>query len=292
MNSTMVADGHQFTWLENQWENLYEGRNPLWVTGILAFVMHEIVYFGRFLPFLACDYIPYFKQYKIQQNKVNTPEDIWKCTKQVLYQHFVFEGPLIFLFHPMATMLGMNIDAPFPEWRYIWPQIAIFFVFEDAFHYAVHRLMHWPPLYKKIHKVHHEYSAPFGIAAEYAHPLETSILGFGTIGGPLVYHTVQKYYFQGGRNWQLHLFTMLFWIVCRLFQAIDCHSGYDFPWSLRHFVPFWAGADHHDYHHEKFIGNYASSFRWWDYIFGTDKRYRAHRKRQAEEKRLKAKKGL
>ena len=168
--------------------------------------------------------------------------------------------------------------------QYIMVQIAIFFVFEDGFHYAVHRLMHWPPLYKSIHKVHHEYSAPFGIAAEYAHPLETSILGFGTIGGPLVYHAVETHYFQSGRNWQLHMFTMLLWIVCRLFQAIDCHSGYDFPWSLRHFIPFWAGADHHDYHHQKFLGNYASSFRWWDYLFGTDKKYRAYRQRQAQEK--------
>jgi methylsterol monooxygenase len=49
----------------------------------------------------------------------------------------------------------------------------------------MHRFMHWPPFYKKVHKVHHEYAAPFGIAAEYAHPIETMILGLGTIGGPL-----------------------------------------------------------------------------------------------------------
>ena len=115
MNTTVV-DTHQFSWLENQWEDLYEGRNPLLVTGVLAFVMHELVYFGRFLPFLACDYIPYFKQYKLQPDKVNTNADVWKCTKQVLYQHFLFEAPLIFFFHPMATMLGMNVAAPFPEW--------------------------------------------------------------------------------------------------------------------------------------------------------------------------------
>ncbi|RQM06631.1 hypothetical protein DH86_00001249 [Scytalidium sp. 3C] len=52
--------------------------------------------------------------------------------------------------------------------------------------------------------------------------------------------------------------------------AIDAHSGYEFPWSLHHFLPFWAGAEHHDLHHEKFIGNYASSFRWWDYVLDTE----------------------
>lgn len=114
MNSTVQVD--QFSWLEQQWQEAYRDRDPLVVTGIIAFVMHELVYFGRFIPFLICDFIPYFKQYKIQPNKVNTSADYWKCTKLVLYQHFLYEGPLIFLFHPMASLLGMNIDAPFPAW--------------------------------------------------------------------------------------------------------------------------------------------------------------------------------
>lgn len=115
MNST-ITEPHQNTWLETQWEDLYRDRNALLVTGVLAFVMHELVYFGRFIPFLICDYVPYFHQYKIQQNKVNTTADYWKCIRQVLYQHFLFEGPLIFLFHPMASIIGMNVSTPFPEW--------------------------------------------------------------------------------------------------------------------------------------------------------------------------------
>ncbi|KAG1047507.1 hypothetical protein G6F43_010048 [Rhizopus delemar] len=283
-NSTLTGTT-QLSWLETQWEQMYEGRNPLIVTGIFAFLMHELVYFGRFIPFLICDFIPYFQRYKLQQNKSNSNDDYWNCTKKVLYSHFVFEGPLIFFFHPMATFIGMRVSAPFPDWQYVLPQLAIFFIFEDFYHYHMHRFMHWPPFYKKVHKVHHEYAAPFGIAAEYAHPIETMILGFGTVGGPLVYHACSYYLFDMGPQWGLHLVTMLLWIVLRLFQAIDAHSGYDFPWSLCHWVPFWAGADHHDYHHRAFIGNYASSFRWWDYLFGTDVKYRAYRKRQAEERR-------
>lgn len=34
------------------------------------------------------------------------------------------------------------------------------------------------------------------------------------------------------------------WICLRLFQAVDAHSGYDFPWSLNKFIPFWAGAEY------------------------------------------------
>lgn len=123
-------------------------------------------------------------------------------------------------------------------------------------------------------------TAPFGLAAEYAHPLETLLLGMGTIGGPLALA-----YTAGN----VHLVTVYLWIVCRLFQAVDSHSGYDFPFSLRHILPFWAGADHHDHHHQAFIGCYASSFRWWDYMMGTEGSYHAARESQKEMKRLMAK---
>ncbi|KAH3672682.1 hypothetical protein WICMUC_004200 [Wickerhamomyces mucosus] len=86
-------------------------------------------------------------------------------------------------------------------------------------------------------------------------------LGFGTVGFPIIF-----VYFTGN----LHLFTLCVWITLRLFQAVDSHSGYEFPWSLNNFLPFWSGAEHHDLHHHYFIGNYASSFRWWDYFLDTE----------------------
>ncbi|KAK4693637.1 hypothetical protein P7C71_g3798, partial [Lecanoromycetidae sp. Uapishka_2] len=97
-------------------------------------------------------------------------------------------------------------------------QIAVFFVIEDTWHYWSHRALHWGPLYKNIHKIHHQYSAPFGMAAEYASPIEVMILGLG--------------------------------------------------------------AEHHDVHHERFIGNYSSSFRWWDYILDTESGPEAAKKRR------------
>jgi hypothetical protein len=82
-------------------------------------------------------------------------------------------------------------------------------------------------------------TAPFGFAAEYAHPIETMVLGVGTVIGPLVLTR--------------HYFTVLVWLIVRLFQTVEAHCGYDFPWSPRHFIPFWGGAEFHDYHHETFV---------------------------------------
>ncbi|XP_048633019.1 methylsterol monooxygenase 1-2-like [Brassica napus] len=51
---------------------------------------------------------------------------------------------------------------------------------------------------------------------------------------------------------------------------------YDFPWTLTKYIPFYGGAEYHDYHH--YVGgqsqsNFASVFTYCDYIYGTDKGY-------------------
>ncbi|KAK6948556.1 hypothetical protein Daesc_010326 [Daldinia eschscholtzii] len=246
-------------------------------TGIMSFLMHEIVYFGRCIPYMVLDCIPFFNRFKIQNQKIPTWKEQWECAALVLLSHVTVELPQIWLFHPIATYFGMDYGVPFPKLSTMALQIAVFFVVEDAWHYWFHRALHYGPLYKMIHKLHHTYSAPFGLAAEYASPIETMLLALGTVGSPIVWVSITG---------ELHLFTMYVWIVGRLFQAIDSHSGYDFPWSLRHFLPFWAGAYHHDVHHEKFIGNYSSSFTWWDWMLDTESGPEAARRRR--ERKLKA----
>jgi methylsterol monooxygenase len=198
----------------------------------------------------------------------------------VLLQHFTVELPQIWVFHPMAHYFGMATNVPFPPvWKMAF-QICVFFVIEDAWHYWNHRFLHWGPMYKNVHKIHHQYSAPFGMAAEYASPIEVMMLGFGTVATPLLWTAITK---------DMHILTMYLWIVFRLFQAIDAHSGYEFPFSLHHLLPFWGGADWHDVHHEKFIGNYSSSFRWWDWMMDTGASPEAV-KRRRERKMAKARK--
>ncbi|KAL8286299.1 hypothetical protein RQP46_004787 [Phenoliferia psychrophenolica] len=264
---------------------LYWG-NPLLATGILAFVMHEVVYFGRCIPWMLVDKYgqSWAHKYKLQEAKMPTAKQQWECTKYVLKTHFSVELPQIYLFHPMATSVGMKTwEVPFPSFTTMAAQIALFFVMEDAWHYCAHRLLHHKALYKHIHKLHHEFSAPFGLAAEYAHPIEILVLGTGTVGGPLLWCW--------GSGGNMHLVTMFVWITLRLFQAVDAHSGYDFPWSLNKILPFWAGADHHDFHHQAFSNCYSTSFRYIDSIMGTDTKYHAFRNRQKAAK-LAAKNGV
>ncbi|PWW76532.1 putative C-4 methylsterol oxidase [Tuber magnatum] len=261
--------------LERLWAAWYQYmENDTLATGIMSFIMHEAVYFGRSLPWIIIDRIPWFRRYKIQNTKLPTAEEQWRCARMVLLSHFTVELPQIWLFHPMCKYFGMDTDVPFPPWTKIAYQVAIFFILEDTWHYWFHRAFHWGPLYRYIHKIHHTYAAPFGLAAEYASPIEVMALGLGTVGTPMLWCSITK---------DLHILTVYIWITLRLFQAIDAHSGYEFPWSLHHFLPFWAGAEHHDVHHERFIGNYASSFRWWDYLLDTEAGPEAAKKRPLRE---------
>ena len=181
-------DTSSLSYFEKLWVQWYQyWGNPVIATGVMSFLLHEIVYFGRSIPWMIIDAIPSLRKYKIQPGYVPSPAEQWRCAKFVLLSHFTVELPQIWSFHPICEYFGMTThEVPFPSvWQMTW-QIFIFFVFEDMFHYWVHRAMHWGPLYKHIHKLHHQYSAPFGLAAEYAHPLEVLILGMGTIGGPFL----------------------------------------------------------------------------------------------------------
>lgn len=97
------------------------------------------------------------------------------------------------------------------------------------------------------------------MCAEYAHPIETMVLGVGTLIGPLLMAD--------------HFVTLLAWLSVRVLQTVEVHSGYDFPWSPNRWLPFWGGAEYHDFHHKTFLGPYASTFTWTDGWFNTKAAY-------------------
>ncbi|RRT48261.1 hypothetical protein BHE74_00053873, partial [Ensete ventricosum] len=71
------------------------------------------------------------------------------------------------------------------------------------------------------------YATPFGLTSEYAHPAEILFLGFATIVGPALTGP--------------HLFTLWLWMILRVLETVEAHSGYHFPWSPSNFLPLYGG---------------------------------------------------
>ncbi|OLY84170.1 Methylsterol monooxygenase [Smittium mucronatum] len=272
-----VPDGYTPTYIENLWLSIFEGRNEALTFGVILTLHHIITFYLRYTLLHFAGKIPFLKKYKIQQEKEITDKQWWKCFLTTLKSQLLFQPPLTLMFLPIAKHFGLITSLPFPSLETMIPQIICFFFMEDFYHYWVHRMFHWGPLYRAMHKVHHEFSAPSGIATEYAHPIETLVFVFGVILGPLIYCKAFG---------NVHVITIFVWTTAKLFQSIEAHSGYDFPFSINYFFPLWANADHHDFHHMAFVNNFSSSFIIWDRVFGTDLRYLRFREKRYKSSKL------
>ncbi|MED6145377.1 Methylsterol monooxygenase 1-1 [Stylosanthes scabra] len=120
----------------------------------------------------------------------------------------------------------------------------------------------WDWAYEKIHKVHHEYETPFALSAPYSHWSDVLILSSPALVGPAMV--------------PCHIITYWLWFILRHMEALDTHSGYEFPWSPTKYIPFYVGAKYHDYHH--YVGgrskcNFSTVFTYCDYLYGTNKGY-------------------
>ena len=139
----------------------------------------------------------------------------------------------------------------------LW-QIGLGILSEDFFFYWSHRFLHLPWLYKNIHKKHHEHFNTITLTSIYAHPLEL-IVG-NTFPALSVLYMLKS---------RMHIVTFSIWLNIRLISTHDGHSGYDMPFAFYKAIPNSTTAVFHVYHHLKNIGNYGSSLRIWDSLFGT-----------------------
>lgn len=277
MNASVLTTSHLAMQIENALSYLPENplQNPLasaWISMTQNFtkfqiavfgslIVHELMYFAICLPGFVCQFLPFMQKFKIQQDKPETVDKQWKCFRLLLFSHFCIQLPLMLGMFPFMQTFNIPYHwDDMPRWYNIGARIFCCAVIEDTWHYWLHRLLHHKRLYKYVHKVHHNFQAPFGMVAEYAHPVETVVLGFGFFIGLLLFTN--------------HLMLMWTWVTFRLLETIDVHSGYDIPYlNPFHLIPGYAGVRFHDFHHYNFVGNYSSTFFWWDWLLGTDQQY-------------------
>ena len=114
----------------------------------------------------------------------------------------------------------------------------------DFWFYWTHRALHWPTLYRRVHKIHHRYKAPVAAVAVYAHPLEFLV---GNVAGVLLGPVLSN----------CHPYTAYLWVATSLVSTCGAHSGYTF-----------FSAQKHDDHHQFFNWNFGVG-PMCDVLFGS-----------------------
>ncbi|XP_070550412.1 methylsterol monooxygenase 1-like [Ptychodera flava] len=258
--------------MEYYWTSMLTNYSKFDVATWISFLYHEVLYFA-----IVCQRFCVSLSQPCRSTKYNSKNQSHLITvegfKLLVLNHFFVQFPLILGTYTFTELFGIPYDwESMPAWYDTAWRVYLCAVFEDTWHYFMHRLLHHKRIYKYIHKLHHNFQAPFGMVAEYAHPVETVVLGFGFFIGVLLLTN--------------HFIMIWAWLLFRLFETVDVHTGYDLPFNPLHLLPFYGGARFHDFHHMNFQGNYSSTFTWWDKIFGTDQQFKEFTAKQ--EKSLKS----
>jgi 4-alpha-methyl-delta7-sterol-4alpha-methyl oxidase len=142
-------------------------------------------------------------------------------------------------------------------------QLLLFAYLDDLLYYGMHRALHHPAVYRHVHLMHHRVRTPFALTGHYMHPVEYALTAALMLVGPMLVGA--------------HVWTVYAWVTLRQLEAAEGHGGYHLPFSPLRLLPGNHGADFHDFHHSRLVGNYAGFFAWVDAALGTwSKGYAEH----------------
>ena len=105
-----------------------------------------------------------------------------------------------------------KFDLPGPSHYEVFHDIIIILLIDEFLLYYGHRLLHHKKVYRYIHKMHHEFRAPVGLAAIYSHPVEMLLSNVG----PLFIGTVVC---------GSHIYTVYIWVIFAVLGTTTHHCG-------------------------------------------------------------------
>lgn len=209
------------------------------------------------LGFIASILPIYFKsllRYRIQDKKIDS-------------KVFFSRLPLIFFnIFILSLVSSVGLYFMFPLFDsglvfsplLIFLQLAFILIADDFFFYFLHRWMHQNKyVLRTVHRIHHKAFSPLALEYLYVHPLEWMM---GYIGPFIGLGVIAL--FSPISCWSFWLYMLI-----RNVHELEIHSG--FRSKINQWIPFWGENEHHDKHHAKLNGNYASTFTFWDRVFGT-----------------------
>ncbi|PJJ83621.1 sterol desaturase family protein [Mucilaginibacter auburnensis] len=190
---------------------------------------------------------------KIQQRFPNK-KDVAREIRYSIYTSLIFSIVIVAVMWLSAndyTLIYRPIDKY--GYGYFVFSVLLMIVIHDAYFYWTHRLLHWKPLYKHVHVVHHRSLNPTPFSAYAFHPVE-ALVEVGIV--PVIVFTVPYHYMA------LTIFSGY-----ALIMNIMGHMGYEFfPKSFAHnkAANWHNSATHHNMHHKYVKYNFGLYFNLWD----------------------------
>ena len=182
-------------------------------------------------------------------------EIIWSIKSSAI---FAFFGALLYwLWQKDLTAIYLEIND-YPLW-YLPVSLLMILLLHETYYYWVHRWMHSPRVFRKVHKVHHDSHTPTPWTAFSFHPWE-SLLEALILPVLLLFIPVSIYV--------LGLYLVLM-TVSSVVNHLDIEI-YPVAFQKSKFGKLFIGATHHHHHHKEFLTNYGLYFTFWDKWMSTE----------------------
>jgi len=232
--------------------------NPLWfaITTLAFFV----IVVGRYVLvsglFYAVFYIWYpgrWKQRKLG-TRAYTPgqlrrEIAWSTVTAVIFS--LTGTTILLLWQKGYTRIYTNIGEY--AWWWLPLSLCLSMMIDESYYYWVHRWLHRPAVFRKIHKVHHQSNTTSPWTAFAFHPIEGIML---SVVLPVTLMIVP-----------MHPVVILIQLAIMTFTSVINHLDIEiYPHHFnRHVLGRWLiGATHHSLHHKQFRYNFGLYFTFWD----------------------------
>ena len=175
-----------------------------------------------------------------------------------LREELLLSGLSMLIFAGQAVVLvwllrkgWLTISWDRPLWHLVW-ELPALYLWNEVHFFAVHRLLHWQPLYRGVHVWHHRSVVTTPFSAYSFHPVESFLLG-AVMPLALVLHSFSA--------WSLLGLTIM-----SLLLNVSGHLPHE---RLRPaFGIAGAHSRYHNRHHREFRTHYAFSLPALDWWFG------------------------
>lgn len=244
---------------------MFPDANSWTILGIYSIIFFLAILFRYFLA--AGIFFYYFyvlKEEKFRKRRLSKRgwrkgqlkmEIIWSVWSSAI---FAFFGAVIYLLW-REDLTAIYLDPALHGYWYLPVSFAVILFLHETYYYWVHRWMHRPKIFKKVHKVHHDSLIPTPWTAFSFHPWE-SLLEAIILPVILLFLPV-------------HVGVLAVYLIVMTLSSVINHLDIEiYPIKMQnsYFGKILIGATHHHYHHKEFNSNYGLYFTFWDKWMGTE----------------------